>query len=96
MLSSSSSKDDFNVIFSIDTDVHISYLSHDVVVLLHARLERRGVRWQVHGGPLGRCVRHERQSQLALVKSSIRYIVLQMDERDLHRKGCFLPLVTAS
>ena len=49
MLSSSSSEDEFDAIFSVDSDTNVSYLSDDVHVPLDARLERLVVRWQVHG-----------------------------------------------
>ena len=52
MLSSSSSQDKFDDIFSVDNDVNILSTSDDVDVPLDARLERRIVRWQVHGSLL--------------------------------------------
>ena len=52
MLSSSSSEDEFDAIFSVDSDLNITSLSDDVDVPLDARLERLVVRWQVHGSLL--------------------------------------------
>ena len=51
-LSSSSSEDEFDAIFSVDSALNISSPSDDVDVALDARLERRVVRWQVHGSLL--------------------------------------------
>ena len=52
MLSSSSSEDEFDTILSVDSALSMSSSSHDVDIPLDARLERRGVRWQVHGSLL--------------------------------------------
>ena len=62
MLSSSSPQDEFDAIFSVDSDVNILSSSDDVDVLLDARLKMRIVRWQVHGSLLedvfDTCVNH--------------------------------------
>ena len=52
MLSSSLSEGEFDASFSVDGDLNISSLSDDVDVPLDARLERRVVRWRVHGSLL--------------------------------------------
>ena len=52
MLSSSSSEHEFDAIFSVLSALNISSSSDGVDVPLDARLERRVVRWQVHGSLL--------------------------------------------
>ena len=52
MLSSSSSVDEFDAIFPVNSALNMSSSSDDVDIPLDARLERRVVRWQVHGSLL--------------------------------------------